>query len=1149
MSEYYSPVDSPSILKLAHFSPRDYPANETTLSSCEAIIFGYSFKTFATNINEIIDSINSLALLTFRYQSQIIGPFSIGSYYLTNIVDDNRKYCILLNGGSLYSNYTPLDSTIYLKITNVETNLIEGIFQHYEFDNSNITVLNQTSKIVSFDINTVVLPLNIVSTNGYVKILNTPSNLYDGLYAYENCTITTTTITTITLVFRQNYIKTNTNYISPVILPTNGTIMNNTIVIFNQFIITNEFRQDMMLYKLQENIVFLSFKRKNTNPLQLTNDDNNTLTYKNNSIYINPDNGRYEQLFCTPSSVQNAYRISLEETCPNDDNVYSYIIDFGCPNPSTKISNIYRDKKRPIIYSSQDISITSNLTIDSTYSGNIYLGSNITISPNLNIIPNSNYSYNQYYGKTYQIDNFKMFKKEQIIQFTEFNAVPGSNFNGILKINNISNDLNTLYCVPVLQNATLPTFGSGGVEQYYIKSFNGVVFKTTNILNDVGMDFSKFYSSQWITSDSGFSKFYNLCISLYKKSSDYSITDTSIYSNSELYFTDLYTGQVYNDSPSQLLFTNNKNNINLKELCMNHTLIIPLDNISANYTNISFHLLTISGSSDITFYSSNNTITSNTTDLSDFIISEFILVSGTSSNNTLYRINDSIVPTSNSIIISNDYTLINETNTSATLKANNINTSNSSITDLSVFQGGQTLIVYQTTDNNTAYVSNINSNSKYSIYIDSKNVITETPNYCSIEKSMINDELTKVSGSSNVDFNNNQLSLTDNNNDLSIFRPKQKLNITNSTSNNSNVTISDIIVPSNVSITIDETVNVETNSSAIISKIINFNIIGQPLEVKYNANYSDLYNYEDAQGNNAMVGSFSGQFSGELTYSIYNLYLGSRCAQINHGSGNIFIGNEGRNALSASESGATTYSNKFAIYKNNFVGILSQPLIGGDFTTGRVGINTITPENFNTSADVTITDTKLVVNGGVVANSYSPFTGCHIVKFANSNIASNLQAGMILSSTGKVKKTGIINTFCMVDLSKVQNDKTVFGIYAFSEESKSSNETEYIINSDGKYVKNPLYNNNMVTLHYSASLGEGCILVSNYGGDIQNGDYITTCPIGDGGYGSLQSDDILHSYTVAKCTETIDWSSINETISYNESMYKVYLAGCTYHCG
>jgi hypothetical protein len=123
----------------------------------------------------------------------------------------------------------------------------------------------------------------------------------------------------------------------------------------------------------------------------------------------------------------------------------------------------------------------------------------------------------------------------------------------------------------------------------------------------------------------------------------------------------------------------------------------------------------------------------------------------------------------------------------------------------------------------------------------------------------------------------------------------------------------------------------------------------------------------------------------------------------------------------------------------------------------------------------------------------------------------------------------------------------VFGVYAYSEESKATTENEYIIDSNGKYVKNLGYTNEMVKLNYVASIGEGCVLVTNYSGEIQNGDYITTCPIA--GYGALQSDDFLHSYTVAKCTEDIDWTNINDSINYGGTMYKYYLTGCTYHCG
>ena len=79
------------------------------------------------------------------------------------------------------------------------------------------------------------------------------------------------------------------------------------------------------------------------------------------------------------------------------------------------------------------------------------------------------------------------------------------------------------------------------------------------------------------------------------------------------------------------------------------------------------------------------------------------------------------------------------------------------------------------------------------------------------------------------------------------------------------------------------------------------------------------------------------------------------------------------------------------------------------------------------------------------------------------------------------------------------------------------------------------------------ALGEGKVWVTTIAGEPSNGDYITSSLIA--GYGQLQDDDILHSYTVAKLTESIDWSSITETIDHEGIAYKRYLAGCTYHCG
>ena len=81
------------------------------------------------------------------------------------------------------------------------------------------------------------------------------------------------------------------------------------------------------------------------------------------------------------------------------------------------------------------------------------------------------------------------------------------------------------------------------------------------------------------------------------------------------------------------------------------------------------------------------------------------------------------------------------------------------------------------------------------------------------------------------------------------------------------------------------------------------------------------------------------------------------------------------------------------------------------------------------------------------------------------------------------------------------------------------------------------------------SIGEGAILVTNANGNLENGDYITTGE--DEGYGIKQDDDVLHSYTVAKITENMDFSDTSRVkeVVLNGITRKVCLVGCTYHCG
>lgn len=302
-----------------------------------------------------------------------------------------------------------------------------------------------------------------------------------------------------------------------------------------------------------------------------------------------------------------------------------------------------------------------------------------------------------------------------------------------------------------------------------------------------------------------------------------------------------------------------------------------------------------------------------------------------------------------------------------------------------------------------------------------------------------------------------------------------------------------------------------------------------------------LSGYYNQSSYNTFIGFKTGyntdknNVNGHYGSNEYNTYIGKLVGQLNIGYNNFFLGYEKVENVN-NTSLLTYYHDKFAIYNNTQSGITSNTsgtckiLLGGDFITGTVGIGTLIPDTYGTISTAT---TKLVVIGKVKAYGYIPFTGSHevIIDSSISNPQFKLIEGMIMSSTGFVEYQNINNTVVTVKPSFSINDKAVYGVY-------SGNET--VIDNES---------NISITTYYVNSLGEGGILVSNYGGEIQNGDYITTCPIDDGGYGSLQSDDILHSYTVAKCTQNVDWSSIANTIMYNGISYKYTMVSCTYHCG
>jgi hypothetical protein len=311
---------------------------------------------------------------------------------------------------------------------------------------------------------------------------------------------------------------------------------------------------------------------------------------------------------------------------------------------------------------------------------------------------------------------------------------------------------------------------------------------------------------------------------------------------------------------------------------------------------------------------------------------------------------------------------------------------------------------------------------------------------------------------------------------------------------------------------------VSSGDPTMVTKSITLRVIGKAISTTTDAGVVKFH-YTDAQGNNIMIGSFTGQYAGATGLSIHNLFLGNKVGQTNQGSGNVFFGSETGFATDASQ-GATTYDNKLAIYKNNFIGVPSDPLIGGDFASGRVGVGTIDPDG-KLLATLGVR-TLMVVDGKVRAQAFNTFTGTHFVILDLLSEPVKPELGMILSSRGRVHKLGLLDNIVECKVSTRVMDKCVYGVYTGDEMI------------EGRQIA------------HCAAVGEGSILVSTVGGEPENGDYLCSSPVS--GLAQLQPDDLLHNYTVAKLIEDVNWSAVTRYITYGGQEYKVALVACSYHC-
>jgi hypothetical protein len=158
-----------------------------------------------------------------------------------------------------------------------------------------------------------------------------------------------------------------------------------------------------------------------------------------------------------------------------------------------------------------------------------------------------------------------------------------------------------------------------------------------------------------------------------------------------------------------------------------------------------------------------------------------------------------------------------------------------------------------------------------------------------------------------------------------------------------------------------------------------------------------------------------------------------------------------------------------------------------------------------------------------VGTAQMNFTGQHRTTAADKTLHSNNYIGYIVSSDGKYKNINskygknnikqninINDALPYVSLSTISFDKSVFGVVTDRMEEEENRRY-----SSGVFVS--VYNKDEGDERLVVNgCGEGSIWVSNYNGNLENGDYIVSSPIP--GIGMKQDDDILHNYTVAKIT-------------------------------
>jgi hypothetical protein len=177
--------------------------------------------------------------------------------------------------------------------------------------------------------------------------------------------------------------------------------------------------------------------------------------------------------------------------------------------------------------------------------------------------------------------------------------------------------------------------------------------------------------------------------------------------------------------------------------------------------------------------------------------------------------------------------------------------------------------------------------------------------------------------------------------------------------------------------------------------------------------------------------------------------------------------------------------------------------------------------NFHAAASKVNGETRRAyINSGNNGNRITTFTGqhrCVLHDISLNNIES--YEGMIVSANknqymnvnGTISRGSnaitINESIPIVTMSNIEKDKKCFGVISTSEDTETREEQHGNLTSLIEKEKGD-------TRVYINSIGEGAIWVSNIGGNLESGDYITTSNVA--GYGQKQDGAGLMNYTVAR---------------------------------